>query len=353
MYRGYVSEARMPYQFSSRRPLDVTLLFLSLFSTRPNETKIIPIRTFLIKRNTLLLSYSHTKQRYINSRLLAAHCSPPSSRCQWNASSIAILFYQHSCVTPSRVSHLTFCFAERTNTPPCHLDFQRRGSVRHSGPKQLTIRLATWLSSSCQAEDVESTKGSLRAFETPSPSSHLVLAPFVPLRIQARGHAGDAHSALSPDHVAPSSCASSSAEARHVRVPRTRESDDLPVAAGRPPWLHSALAMPWLACSTAAARRVPVFLAGGPHFTGCPVPCSPGPRVGARFHFHFLNDVVFHVKPPCALRSFTQTLLLLSEGSLFYSIFISMNTIPSGYIRSSAQNSAVFSSLSSFLYFQS
>jgi len=81
--------------------------------------------------------------------------------------------------------------------------------------------------------------------------------------------------------------------------PGTRDSD-LPVVAPQPPWLHSALAMLRLARSTAAACRVPVFLATGPHFTRCPVPCSParsGPDVGeTSSHLAFPHTIFYFVR---------------------------------------------------------
>lgn len=203
----------MPYQFSSRRPhVFLLLLFCSFqYITDPNEAKITSIPAFLIKRNTLLL-FSFAYERYTNSGPLAAH-SPPRILSMPMEREFKILFYQHSCVTPSRVSSPSVSQTEQTHrlsqAPPCHFDFdsERRGSVRHSGPEQLAIRSAMWLSSSCQAvQKTSSLRGKpamcLRDTVAVVPPGSRPLSPFVPLRIQTRGLAGDAHSALSPDHVA-------------------------------------------------------------------------------------------------------------------------------------------------------
>lgn len=110
-------------------------------------------------------------------------------------------------------------------------------------------------------------------------STWLSLSPCSPLSPGTYDLARDAHSALSPDHVAAVSCASSSPRLTsgptYSRERLTGRRGTTVVSALR---AGNALARS-LARSTAAARRVPVFLAGGPHFTRCPVPCSPGPAL--------------------------------------------------------------------------
>lgn len=111
---------------------------------------------------------------------------------------------------------------------------------------------------------------------------HLTWLPAcAPLHLQIRNLSENAHSALSvvraanyaPPELKFQMCLGAQAQSSRRSTSSKRT---LPVATRRLPPLHSGLVMPSdaFARSTADAGRVPVFLAAGPHFTGCPVPYS-------------------------------------------------------------------------------
>ena len=172
---------------------------------------------------------------------------------------------------------LTSCFTRRTNTHypvqtlSCHLGFQKhRSPLRdrsNSDPYSLSPSRRK-RRERCRVDGRKPATFPRDAVAVVVPPGFRSLFPFVPLHALAgpRPHRRCAFRA-----VTRSVCR---ARRSSGACPCTREYD-LAVATTRPAWLHSVLAMPWPArSSTAAARRVPVFLAGGPHFTGCPVPSS-------------------------------------------------------------------------------
>lgn len=151
MNRGYVSETRMSYQFSSR---DVSLYFLSLFSSVPRA----PTRPenqfarFSLKGIPCSFPRTHTRRRYINSRLLAVR-SPPlrvgykdTVGCRWNQ--VWYQFFFLSAFARHILTCLTSYFAERTNTPPpCPSTalppwLPETRIVRHSETEATQIRIA-------------------------------------------------------------------------------------------------------------------------------------------------------------------------------------------------------------------
>lgn len=150
---------------------------------------------------------------------------------------------------------LTFCFADRTNTPPfssaalplrLRLRETRICSPFGTGAARNQISDVAVIILSSSAEDVESMKGSpLCVSETPSPSFHLALAPCPPLSPCAFSPAASQETRIPRCHPITSPHRATRRARRGEARPGTRESDDLPVAAERPPWLHSALAMPW------------------------------------------------------------------------------------------------------------
>lgn len=307
VYRGYVSTdvvSILLSQHSHTFPLSFSHSF-AMSQAAASEVRTTPIRVFLITLPPLLVCIRGEDTSIL--ALLAASAPSPGILSDANETLVQYQFFFISIrASHLHVSHLLLrrrnkhaVLSKRRLATSASRDADR-SSLLGTGATQARIAVIVL---SGDAKEYRVDEGLRHAVIA---SSHLAFASCAPLSPCTPRPTASQEMRIPrcyPITLPPSSSLSSPS---HVR---TRESD-LPVAAERPSCLHSALAMPWLARSTAAAHR------GSPFF-------SPAGRISrdAQCRAHPSGPALtraslttyFCVKPPCALLH-TIVIIFISDG---------------------------------------
>lgn len=236
---------------------------------------------------------------------------------------------------------LTFCFADRTNTPPfssaalplrLRLRETRICSPLGTGAARNQISDVAVIILSSSAEDVESTREARYVSPRHRRRRSTWLSPPVPL-------CPPAHSDPRPRRRRAFRAVTRSRRRAELRVGLAEARSGSPVFVRvtiyRSPRDDRRGCTPRWQCPgpSSLARRPP--RAGSPFFSPAGrisrvAQCrTHRARAGARFHI--LNDVVFHLCETSLHPAFSHTSYYYCRG-FFFGMFISMHTVPSGYV---------------------
>ncbi|XP_071568411.1 uncharacterized protein [Temnothorax nylanderi] len=179
--------------------------------------------------------------------------------CQRNASSIPVLVYQHSCVTPSFTCLSPLASQRRSKhaaLPPRHSETRIRSLTPGTGATQTRVAVISSWSGGAKESRVDEGKPA-----TPLPSSHLAFAPCPPSFLRAPRSTISQETRIPRRHpiTSPPSCALSCTEAR-PRGPRL-----LARATYRSPRDDRRVRTTRWQCPGSLARRPP--RAGSPFFS--------------------------------------------------------------------------------------